>query len=424
MRVVWKILWSVGLVAVVAGMIAAALWIEHEEEEEEGEVVSRPRHVRQGMVALDETSIKIAGIETTEAHPATWVERVAIYGRVVPNPKSSVDLRSPFAGTVQSGADVGWPQLGQHVKAGEALGVLEIRVGPQERLDLEAKLKESRVRNQGAAEVEKVQRDRVERLRSLTTADIVSRREMADALVALAEAETQVATTKAAVDIWTTALKQIYDRQEPVSRWRMPLFSPADGEITQVLVRPGAAVEAGSALARIVNFHQLLVRLDVPPDLLDGPPPQLVGLVPGEATGPFHGDSKKDETVEGRLVGMAPQVDVTSQLSSYWYEASASSPSSRPWRPGLFVKALVTQPDAKPRPAVAVSTSAVVWHEGRPWVYIQGEPGQYRRTAVELLGREDGVCLLGSGVRAGDLVVSRQTQALLSEEFRTEGEAD
>lgn len=356
------------------------------------------------------------------------MERVAVYGRVVPNPKSVVDVRTPFAGTVQSSEETGWPQLGQIARAGESLGILDIRVGPQERLDLEAKLKEARLRNQGAVEVEKVQKDRADRLKSLTTSDIVSRREMADALVALAEAQTQLATTKAAVDLWTTALAQINNRNELVSRWRMPLVSPADGEITQVLVRPGAAVEAGSPIVRIVNFKHLLVRLDVPPDLLDGPPPPLVRLLAGSRSETMPSAkvaSDRDEAgIDARLVGSAPQIDVTSQVTSYWYEASAGPSGSHPWRPGLFVKALVMPPESKPRPAVAVPVGAVLWHAGQPWVYVEIEPGQFLRRSVQLLGREGSDYLLGSGLQVGEVVVSRQTQVLLSEEFRTEGETD
>ena len=320
MSKVLRISWGVGLVLLLGGMVALALRIEHDEEaeEREREAVSSPRHVKSGKVELGEALAKNAGIETVPARSATWVERVAVYGRVVPNPKSMVDVRAPFAGTVQSGEDTGWPQLGQLTRAGESLGILDIRVGPQERLDLEAKLKEARLRNQGAVEVEKVQRDRADRLRSLTTADIVSRRELADAQVALSEAQTQLSTTKAALDLWTTALAQINDRNESVSRWRMPLNSPADGEITQVLVRPGAVVEAGAPLVRIVNFKHLLVRLDVPPDLLDGPPPTLVRLVAGGRAGAIptmNVASVVDEAgIEGRFVGSAPQIDVSSQI--------------------------------------------------------------------------------------------------------------
>jgi hypothetical protein len=427
MSSVSKISWGMGLILVLGGMIALALRIEHDDEaeEREREAVSSPRHVRSGKVELGEALAKNAGIETMAARSAAWVERVGLYGRVVPNPKSTVDVRAPFAGTVQSDEETGWPQLGRSVRAGRSLGILDIRVGPQERLDLEAKLKEARLRQQGAGEVEKVQRDRVERLRSLSTSDIVSRREMADALVALSEAQTQLATTKAALDLWTTALAQINDRKEPISRWRMPLISSADGEITQVLVRPGAAVEAGSPLVRIVNFQHLLVRLDVPPDLLNGPPPPLVRLFVAARTGTALSQNDADaDGLEARLVGAASQVDVVSQLTSYWYEANAAPAGSQPWRPGLFIKALVTPPESKPRPALAVPISAVLWHEGQPWVYVQTAPGQFIRRPVELLGRERADYLLGSGVQAGEVIVSRQTQVLLSEEFRTEGETD
>ncbi len=128
--------------------------------------------------------------------------------------------------------------------------------------------------------------------------------------------------------------------------------------------------------------------------------------------------------LEGRLIGSASQIDVASQLASYWYEANAEAAASQPWRPGLFVKALVTPPGSELRPAVAVPVNAVLWHEGQPWVYVQVEPGQFMRRSIQLLGRENNEYLLGSGLQVGEEVVSQQTQVLLSEEFRTEGETD
>jgi hypothetical protein len=426
-----KTLWRVGLVLLLGGVFAATYRIEHDEESEdreEEEVVQRPRDAKDGSVELSASRIKNAGIETAPARKAGWTERMTVYGRVVPNPRGVVDLRAPFAGAVQTGERIAWPQLGQLVRPGETLGVLDIRVGPQERLELDAKLREARLRNQGAVEVEQVQRERVDRLRSLATSDIVSRRELTEALVALSEAQTQLSTTNAALELWTTALSQINDRDPSVSRWRMPLVSAAEGEITQVLVRPGAAVEAGSPVVRIVNFKHLLVRLDFPPNLWNGPPPPSVRLL-GEARGEnptaaSENEYSKQAGLEARLVGMAPQVDVSSQATGYWYEASAEPKASPAWRPGLFVKARISPPDATSQPAIAVPATAVLWHAGQAWLYVQTSPGQFARRSVQLLGPDGADCLVASGVVVGELVVSAQSQVLLSEEFRTEGDDD
>jgi multidrug efflux pump subunit AcrA (membrane-fusion protein) len=94
------------------------------------------------------------------------------------------------------------------------------------------------------------------------------------------------------------------------------------------------------------------------------------------------------------------------------------------WRPGLFVKALVKVPDAKPRTAVAVPEGALLYHQGRALVYVRVGPGRFERREVQVLGRDGTRWALAGGVEAGERVVSHRAQVLLSEEFRTEADND
>ena len=96
----------------------------------------------------------------------------------------------------------------------------------------------------------------------------------------------------------------------------------------------------------------------------------------------------------------------------------------RSWRPGRFVTALVRLPNAPKQPVVAVPISAVLTHQGRHLVYVKKAPGEYQRREVHLLGREGGQAILAAGVRPDEAVVVRQAQLLLSQEFRSEAEAD
>src|SRR5262249_49877065 len=123
--------------------------------------------------------------------------------------------------------------------------------------------------------------------------------------------------------------------------------------------------------------------------------------------------------VPAALLGVAGQVDAVSQLVACWYEAADAPPG---WRPNLFVKALL--PGAGPaRDAVAVPRSALLYHQGRTLVYVRLNPGRYQRCEVQVLGTDgDSYVLAPGNVVAGDPVVIRQAQVLLSEEFR--GEAD
>jgi multidrug efflux pump subunit AcrA (membrane-fusion protein) len=131
-------------------------------------------------------------------------------------------------------------------------------------------------------------------------------------------------------------------------------------------------------------------------------------------------------------------VETTSQSAGFWYEVdttlapgqdSGAENGATPevvgggiWRPGLFVTADLKVLNGKPRPAVAVPETALLYHQGRALVYVRIGPGRYERREVQVLGREGDRWLLASGVTAGERVVYRRAQVLLSEEFR--GEAD
>src|SRR5439155_18502531 len=118
------------------------------------------------------------------------------------------------------------------------------------------------------------------------------------------------------------------------------------------------------------------------------------------------------------------------QFAGYWYEVGAApqagnSEGSKPnginhggviWRPGLFVKAFLKATAAKPQEGISVPRTAVLFHQGRALVYVRLTPGRYQRREVQVLGEDAGRWILSAGVAAGELVVYRQAQVLLSEE--------
>jgi multidrug efflux pump subunit AcrA (membrane-fusion protein) len=117
-------------------------------------------------------------------------------------------------------------------------------------------------------------------------------------------------------------------------------------------------------------------------------------------------------------------VEVQSQFAACWYEVDTSETGAGTWRPGLFVKAFVPVPRAEPTAAVSVPESSLLYHDGRALVYVRLSPGRYERREVQVLGRQHGRWVLARGVEAGEPVVSRRAQVLLSEEFRAEVDND
>jgi cobalt-zinc-cadmium efflux system membrane fusion protein len=371
------------------------------------------------------------GIADEPAKAASWARRASAYGRVVPNPRAVVEVRAPFAGTLRPDPQGDWPTLGSRVKAGQVLGRLEVRFGPQERLDLVSKLKEARLKQQGAEELTRVQQARFDRFRDAGPA--ISQAELDSARTQLTEARTQLDTASAAVKEWQAALEAI-DRhgKGEDGNWTQALTAPAPGEVSELLGRPGMAVEPGTVVARLVDFRHVLVRLEIPPEVLTASPPTEVELTAGTPVPPaLSGGSNRPtpapaaRPLTGRLLGTAPQVEVNSQFSAYWYEVDTQQGPAGTWRPGLFVKAAITVPGAAARPAVSVPETALLYHDGRALVYVTIGPGRYERREVEVLGRDpSGRWVLAAGVETGEPVVSQRAQVLLSEEFRADVDTD
>ncbi|HJZ93226.1 MAG TPA: HlyD family efflux transporter periplasmic adaptor subunit, partial [Gemmataceae bacterium] len=375
--------WALVLTA-VAALLGGAYWVHHQARQrraaEGGDAVQAPRRAANSVVKLGKELAESHGIQDEPAQAVEWAPRMTAYGRVVPNPRATAEIRAVLPGTLRADSEAAWPAIGTRVQTGKRFGWLDVRVGPQERLDLLSKLNEARAREQGAREVVRIQRERVERLSVAGSG--VSRAELDAAQTQLAEAETGLGTAKAAVQGWQEALDAI-DRQgeRSESPWRLRLAAPIDGEVTEVLARPGMAVEAGATVARVVEFRFALVRLELPADLLTAGPPPRVDLTAVAPRPPaLDGASNRPEpespppTIPATLVGHAPGIDPVSQLAAYWYEVDTTRSAGNPpvsWRPGLFVKADVAVPKAATRRAVTVAGTALLYHQGRVLAFVR-----------------------------------------------------
>ncbi len=409
---------------------------ERNRETAGGDTIESPRLPRAGVVDLEEDEAERYGLEVQPGRAVPWYARVSVCGRVVPNPQASAEIRSPFAGVLRA-ASGSWPTLGQHVRAGQTLGRVDVRVGPEVRLDLENKLAEARIRQQGAEEEVKLQQSRADSLKSVTSQQILSRGELDAALIQLAQAKNQLATAKAAAELWQKALREVERHNDDAgSPWSQPLLAPAEGEVTDLAGRPGMATEAGASVLTLVDFRRPLIRLDLPPEVLaqGGPPRQVQVQIPIASLPSLGGvlnSSQADKSpplVEAHLAGPAPRIDVTSQFVSYWYEprlpVPGESAGSALWRPGVQVTAEVRPAGAGRQAAIAVPARAILYHEGRPLVYVRISPEKFQRREVRLLGREGDSWVLAPrqgdlpvGVTVGEAVVTHAAQVLLSKEF-------
>jgi hypothetical protein len=163
-------------------------------------------------------------------------------------------------------------------------------------------------------------------------------------------------------------------------------------------------VEGTPELQRIFDQRDALVQMTISSTAAFGPPRAISLEIPGRTR------------TEASFVSLFPRVDPRIQGKSFLYRTSAHPGLS----PGVNLIARFSIGD--PMQGVIVPTSAVVWSEGKPWVYEQTAADRFARRAVTTDTPVEQGFFVATGLSAGDKVVTQGAQALLSEELLLHGQ--
>jgi multidrug efflux pump subunit AcrA (membrane-fusion protein) len=443
------LLWLIAL-ALLGNLLAMGYlihrWMKQDREQEaEAEKVAANKpeeRLAPGEVAMPAKQANSYLVEPVRKEKP-WYETITVYGRVVPNPYATLEVRSAFPGTLRKSSGP-WPQPGEWIKAGQEFGRIDIRLGPQERLDLKNKLSEAQTK----LDFWKGQKKRLD-----DSKDAAPRRE-------LEEAKYQLAAAQEAFDLYKKADEDLQeidrDNLPKNSQWNRPLLAASAGEVAELAAKPGMTVEAGGLILRLVNFNQVLLRLDFPPEVMAAGAPaetdvMLIAAPPPALQGARNQSqpASPPKRMKAKRLGPAPQVDEASQLAGFFFKFdlpdtktngnSGALPHSgmdeegNLWRPNLFVKAEVPKIQGEPREAVSVPGNALLYHQGRALVYVKertlNSKGRefivFSRREVQILGDQEDRWILAAGaVRVGEEVVSDEPQVFLSAEFLSTVDVD
>jgi hypothetical protein len=168
-----------------------------------------------------------------------------------------------------------------------------------------------------------------------------------------------------------------------------------------------ALIDQKSPVTNLVERREYLVKVTLSPGLGMPLPPETATAKLGE--GP---------DIHLRFVSAATATEPKLQGASYFYISSAENGLL----PGLNV--IVSLPRASEPKGVVVPESAVVWLQGKAWVYLRTDPETFVRREVspDLPGPDGGYIV--AGLAADTQVAVRGAQMLLSEEFRAEVRGD
>ncbi|MBW4039444.1 MAG: hypothetical protein HIU91_11335 [Acidobacteria bacterium] len=137
-------------------------------------------------------------------------------------------------------------------------------------------------------------------------------------------------------------------------------------------------------------------------------------VAPREATVKFADGAH----ATARFVSVLPQLDPRLQQPSLLYLIAPHSGLV----PGINVSVFL--PAGQEQKGVVVPSSAVVWSQGTPWCYVEKSPNKFVRTPVATTEPNAQGWFVTTGISPGTRVVIVGAQTLLSEEFRSQIQAD
>lgn len=155
------------------------------------------------------------------------------------------------------------------------------------------------------------------------------------------------------------------------------------------------------ALARsLAAGEAALARVDAP-----------AGEAPAVAPAGGSLEAFAGETLEAEFLGPAPTTDPVLQGRGFLFLLRKNPPP-----PGTAVVARLRAPGA-PQAGVTVPLSAVVWNDGRAFVYVKKGPAAFERRSVTLGPAIGDRRFVADGLAPGETVVVRGAQQILSAEL-------
>ena len=300
-----------------------------------------------------------------------------------PRTGGEVEVTAPISGRLATSSRL--RAVGSAVALGETLAELIPRSSSGgDRTSLELNVIEAR----STLTLARAERERTERL---VAAGAVPARRASEARIAEETAEARVRAAEerlAHLDLTRTG------QGEGPDETRFSLRAPLSGVIADTRVTPGASVEAGQPLFRIVAVDTVHVVGNVP----ESEGPRLQDLTGAELE-TLGGDGPLPL---GRLISIGRVVDPATRTLPVIYELQRPDPGLAVGQT-VFLR-LFTSGGAG---GATVPDSAMVDDGGQPVVFVQVGGESFERRAVRVGSRESGHVQVLDGVSVGERVVTR-----------------
>jgi hypothetical protein len=384
--------------------------IEEGEEGEEPEAESAEESSAQVLrtpegdpvVKVEPAAQTLAGIRSELLSAQSLQPEIVAYGRLEEDPSHSFVLRAPITGILHSDSAGKWPAIGGKIIPGAAIGTIEPRFAPAERISLTSQLTMARAELNGSMAAENSARAAYERARILNADNRnVSDRVLQEAEARLKEQEERIKAARENVKL----LEDSLGAAGPGGP--MPLVAERGGDAVEIMAQPGEVIESGAPILRISRLDQLLARIDLPAGQRVPSDTLSARIVPA---------GFEDQPLRATRAALAPEADLRTQGQPFYFRL-LEVPFGL--RPGHAVTAYLSL-SGTPRQGVIVPRSALVRMDGKAYAYVQISANQFARRLVALDEPVAGGYFTVAGISPGDKVIAIGAQTLLSEEFKSQ----
>jgi RND family efflux transporter MFP subunit len=197
------------------------------------------------------------------------------------------------------------------------------------------------------------------------------------------EKATAVKTGRAGVDQAEAAAQRLQAQLD-----RTIIRAPFDGIVSSKPAVAGSIIQAGSELMKIIRDGRLEAGVLVPEK-------DLVSISVGQAASIIDASGR---AFSGSVSSIAEAVNSTTRLATVYVGVGDGSGL----KPGMFVR--VTIETAASR-QLTVAETALVWHDGKPAVFVVDDQGKVSAHPVATGAHQSGRVAIESGLSEGDRVV-------------------
>lgn len=363
-----------GLAKMTASGGAGAAAAEHaEDEHKEGKAAG---------LEMTPEAITAAGILIQPVSVGGFAGEVLAQGAVTATPGGEAVLTARAAGAVTQI----FKRLGDPVRAGEALAIVESREAAQIAADRAVASARANLAQATLARERRLFEQRVSARQDY---------EQAQAESAAANAEARRAQVAAGAANVTADGRGVV------------VASPISGRVTAASLRLGAFVQPETELFRIADPK--LVHVEASVSGMDAP-----RIAPGDRVVVETADGR---TIEGKVRSITPGLNLETRAATAVVDVASEG-----LQPGQSVRARIIPTAAAASKAIVVPDEAVQSLDGRDVVFVRTAKG-FEARAVTIGQRSAGRAEVVSGLTAGQTIAARNAFLLKAELGKGEGEA-